>query len=47
MHVLLANEQATLWAAYLGYAKLALHYGALSDNLLPRGEVEGHCNWLC
>ena len=31
MCVLLANEWATLWAAYLGCAKLALHHGASSQ----------------
>ena len=30
LRVLLANERAMLWAAYLGWAELALHCGASS-----------------
>ena len=36
MRVLLANKQATLRAAYLGCAKLALHHGASSWTTIRR-----------
>ena len=37
MHILLANKQATLWAAYLGCAELALHRGISSWATIRRG----------
>ena len=36
MHVLLANKQATLRAAYLGCAKLALRHGVSSRATIRR-----------